>query len=93
MKLHAQAPHHKNARRPVREALGILSGCPAGARKGLISIFAMRLHSKKGRLQPSFFLSYFLKQRDRVRRDAKSLSGKAESLLGRRLDADAGSVK
>ena len=53
----------------------------------------MRLHSKKGRLQPSFFLSYFLKQRARVRRDAKSLSGKAESLLGRRLDADAGSVK
>ena len=73
--------------------LCILSACPTGARKGLISIFAMRLHSKKGRLQPSFFLSYFLKQRDRVRRDAKSLSGKAESLLGRRLDADAGSVK
>ena len=53
----------------------------------------MRLHSKKGRLQPSFFLSYFLEQRDRVRRNAKSLSGKAESLLGRRLDADAGSVE
>ena len=28
-----------------------------------------------------------------MRRDAKSLSGKAESLLGRRLDADAGSVE
>ena len=28
-----------------------------------------------------------------MRRDAKSLSGKAESLLGRRLDADAGSIK
>ena len=28
-----------------------------------------------------------------MRRDAKSLSGKAEPLLGRRLDADAGSIK
>ena len=36
--------------------LCILSGCPIGARKGHISIFAMRLHSKKGRLQPSFQL-------------------------------------
>lgn len=27
--------------------LCILSGCPAGARKGLISIFAVLLHSKK----------------------------------------------
>ena len=36
---------------------------------------------------------YFLKQRDRVRRDAKSLSSKTEPLLGRRLDADAGSVE
>ena len=73
--------------------LCILSACAAGARKGHISIFAIRLHSKQGRLKPSFFLSYFLKQRDRVRRDAKSLSGTAASPLGRRLDADAGSVK
>ena len=48
---------------------------------------------KKRTAQPSFFLFYFLKQRDRVRRDAKSLSGKTEPLLGRRLDADAGSIK
>ena len=78
---------------PCVKLLCIPSACPAGPRKGHLSIFAMHLHSKKGRLKPSFFLSYFLKQRDRVRRDAKSLSGKAESLLGRRLDADAGSVK
>ena len=41
----------------MREALCILSGCPAGARKGHISIFAMRLHSKKGRLSRPFSLS------------------------------------
>ena len=37
----------------------ILSGCPAGARKGHISIFAMRLHSKKGRLSRPFSYSIF----------------------------------
>ena len=93
MKLHAQAPHRKNAQRPVREAFVHPFRLPRRGEERTHIYFAMRLHSKKGRLKPSFFLSYFLKQRDRVRRDAKSLSGKAESLLGRRLDADAGSVK
>ena len=53
----------------------------------------MRLHSKKRTAQPSFFFSYFLLERDPVRPDAKSLSGRPEALLGRRLDADVGSIK
>ncbi len=51
----------------------------------------MLLQSKKDG-SAVLFLFYFLKQRDRVRRDAKSSPVKP-SLLGRRLDADAGSVK
>ena len=42
----------------MREALCILSGCPAGARKGHISIFAMLLQSKKDALLSVLFACY-----------------------------------
>ena len=42
----------------MREALYILSGCPAGVRKGHISIFAMLLQSKKDALLSVLFACY-----------------------------------
>ena len=44
--MHAHRTANRRKRRRMK-LLCILSGCPAGARKGRISIFAVLLHSKK----------------------------------------------